>query len=128
MPRAAHIWIDICFFLFVLNSSSGLLRSGEFLPLEADSGFLACPQSLTTKQGLGYCIGVVPLGAAVVISNSTGADIFLQCVAQRVGPEYGRPYGASVMYRYPYRRMDPETGARNLNDVGPDPRHLSFHT
>ena len=75
-------------------SVSCAMISGEFVPLDAESGFLACPQSLTTKQGLGYCIGVVPLGAAFV-SSTAGADVFLQCVPQHTGPLDGRPYGSS---------------------------------
>ena len=71
------------------------MRSGEFVPLDAPSGFLACPQSLTTREGLGFCIGADPLGA-------TATDVFVQCSAQRIEPEYGD----SVMYRFPLVAID----------------------
>ena len=83
--------------LFLLSPLAAALqmRSGEFVPLDAPSGFLACPQSLTTREGLGFCIGADPLGA-------TATDVFVQCSAQRIEPEYGD----SVMYRFPLVAID----------------------
>lgn len=35
-----------------------MMESGQFVPLADESGMLACPQSLTTQEGLGHCIGL----------------------------------------------------------------------
>lgn len=83
-----------------------VLRSGEFVPLAASSGMLTCPQSLTTQQGLGHCVGIRPLGTAVVDLATGGADVFVQCKAQAKPPQ-----GQSVTYRYPYVNRDPGSGA-----------------
>ena len=82
------------------------MRSGEFVTLAASSGFLACPQSLTTQQGLGHCVGIRPLGAAVVDPTAGGADVFVQCKAQAKPPQ-----GQSITYRYPYLNRDTSSGA-----------------
>ena len=64
------------------------LRSGEFVPLAARAGPLACPQSLTTQQGLGHCVGIRPLGAALVNASAGGVTIHhssFQCLCAK-GP------------------------------------------
>ena len=73
------------------------MRSGAFVPLQADAGPLVCPQSLTTLQGIGHCIGVKPLGAAYVDASAGGADLFVYCSAQESAPQ-----GSRVLYRYPF--------------------------
>ena len=78
------------------------LKSGEFVPLEADLGPLICPQSLTTLQGLGHCIGIRPLGAAFVNASAGGADIFVHCQAQLAAPQ-----GGKFVYRFPFRKRTP---------------------
>ena len=69
------------------------LPSGEFIPLSAP-GRLVCPQSLTTLEGIGHCVGITPLGAAPVGAGARGADVFVQCKAQ-MGP----PQGGTFTYR-----------------------------
>ena len=83
------------------TASGPPLRSGEFVPLAARAGPLACPQSLTTQQGLGHCVGIRPLGAALVNASAGGADIFVQCKAQAKAPQ-----GSSFTYRYPFLRAE----------------------
>ena len=82
-------------FLFLPFVAPLRLRSGEFVPLDAPSGFLACPQSLTTREGLGFCVAATPLGAS-------SADVFVQCAAQLLEPNYG----SSLMYRFPLMSID----------------------
>jgi hypothetical protein len=53
-----------------------------------------CPQSLTTLEGIGHCVGITPLGAAPVGAGARGADVFVQCKAQ-MGP----PQGGTFTYR-----------------------------
>ena len=74
-------------------------RVWEFIPLAAEAGFLACPQSLTGVSSLGNCVNAHPLGAAFV-SSAAGADVFAECVPQK---------GESILYRYPFLRWQPET-------------------
>ena len=62
-----------------LPSAAGL-RSGSFVPLADDAGFLACPQSLSTFDGLGHCVGIEPLGVTVGLHASL--DLYVQCSAQ----------------------------------------------
>ena len=69
------------------------LPSGEFIPLSSP-GRLVCPQSLTTLEGIGHCVGVTPLGAAPVGAAARGADVFVECKAQ-MGP----PQGGTFIYR-----------------------------
>jgi hypothetical protein len=83
----------------------GNLRSGHFVQLATGTGALACPQSLTTLQGIGFCVGVTPLGAAPVGPAAKGADLFLQCSGQHLGPREG-----SFMLRYPFLRRDAKSG------------------
>ena len=96
------------------------------------AGPLVCPQSLTTQQGLGHCIGthslpstdqssmagdpaaapsqllgtgIHPLGSAVLGDAASGADIFVHCGAQMKAPQ-----GASLLYRYPFLRRELHNG------------------
>lgn len=80
------------------------LQSGHFLPVAAPSAALTCPQSLHSLDGIGHCIGVKPLGAAVF--GGSRADVFVQCTAQMKPPQ-----GNAFMYRYPFKSFDPTTGA-----------------
>jgi hypothetical protein len=91
----------------VVASLPSSLRSGDFVPLAGQQriGTLACPQSLTTLQGIGFCVGVAPLGAAPVGPSATGADLFLQCSGQHLGAREG-----SFMLRYPFLRRDRKSG------------------
>ena len=54
------------------------LQSGQFVPLAADAGFLACPQSLKALDGIGHCVDVEPLAAVRSEENPVGSDIFVQ--------------------------------------------------
>ena len=58
------------------------LRSGRFLPLAEDAGFLACPQSLSTFEGIGHCVGIQPLGVTVGSGMHPPLDLYVQCSAQ----------------------------------------------
>jgi hypothetical protein len=75
-------WLAVGCYGLVLNSDWKLekLRSGEFVPLAANAGPLVCPQSLTTNEGIGHCVGIKPIGSAVVNSTTGGADIFVQVI------------------------------------------------
>jgi hypothetical protein len=84
------------------GGSSNLPKNGEFVPLEADLGPLICPQSLTTLQGIGHCIGIRPLGAAFVNASAGGADIFVHCQAELAAPQ-----GGKFVYRFPFRKRTP---------------------
>ena len=86
------------------------LASGAFVALVDDYGPLVCPQSRTTQQGLGHCVGVVPLGAAVTHAAG-GADVFVQCTAQHDTGPGGTPQGGSFTYRFPFSGRDAATGA-----------------
>ena len=87
------------------------VQSGEWLKLIDEAGPLACPQSLQTQQGVGHCVGISPLGSAVV-GSADGADVFVQCRAQSMTwgqPPAFVPQGGSFTYRYPYLGIDNAT-------------------
>eukprot|EP01052_Picozoa_sp_SAG31_P063940 SAG31_NODE_22834_length_517_cov_0.691388_1_plen_66_part_10 len=46
------------------GATAGTLRSGDFVPLTEEAGPLICPQSLTTNEGIGHCVGIKPIGSA----------------------------------------------------------------
>jgi hypothetical protein len=89
--------------LVVVHAAFAALQSGQFVPLSTKAGFLACPQPLTTLQGIGQCVGIVPLRAAAA-GNASSADVFAQCTAQ-CWPKVPAQ-GGSFMYRLPFIRRD----------------------
>ena len=82
------------------------MRSGEFIPLAEPYGFLACPQSLTTFEGLGHCVGIEPLGVVPRCVGCAVLDLFARCSAQ-VGP----PQGNRLTYKYPLTGYDAPPGS-----------------
>ena len=103
--------------LFASAARITALRSGDWVPLADEVGSLSCPQSKTTQQGIGHCIGITPLGAAIVGGTgaaSRGADLFVQCKAQSTTwgqPPAFVPQGGTFTYRYLFLRFDNATGA-----------------
>ena len=87
-----------------VKSHEVALESGQFVPLVEEAGFLACPQSLKTLDGLGHCVNIAPLAAVRAASNSGGADLFARCIAQMRAPQ-----GGTYTYQFPFLRWDADS-------------------
>jgi hypothetical protein len=124
MPSRRAVVAAVGAIFAVVVASGSPLHSGRFVPVVEQVAALKCPQSLGTLDGTGHCIGLTPLGAAMV--DGPGADIFVQCNAQMAPPQ-----GNRFIYRYPFKSIDPTTGTPifaspiSMNTTGVFPAPIS---